>query len=86
MAYKTRDELLKEIDEKNQEIKDLKKDIEKLDRYKVYEEGANEIAAVRDAYIAAGFSKTEAFTLTLKTVETVVITNSGSRVSYKKYY
>ena len=29
MAYKTRDELLKEIEDKNKEIKDLKKDIEK---------------------------------------------------------
>ena len=64
MAYKTREELLKEIEDKNQEIKDLKKDIEKLDRYKAYEAGADEAAAMRDAYIKAGFSKAEALEMT----------------------
>ena len=49
------------IEDKNKEIKDLKKDIEKLDRYKAYETAADETAAMRDAFVNSGFSKTEAF-------------------------
>ena len=64
MANKTKTELMEEIKNKNAEIKGLKKEIEKLDRYKVYEGAANEIAAVRDSFVAAGFSKAEAFALT----------------------
>lgn len=63
MAYKTREELLKEIEEKNKEIKALKKDVEKLDRYKIYEDTATEFAAVRESFINAGFTKAEAFEL-----------------------
>lgn len=64
MATKTKTELIEEIKNKNEEIKDLKKEIEKLDRYKVYESTANEVAAIRDSFVAAGFSKAEAFALT----------------------
>lgn len=64
MAYKTREELLKEIENKNNEIKELKKEAERLERYKEYEKGADELAAIRDSYINAGFSKTEAFEMT----------------------
>ena len=63
MAYKTREELMNEIETKNQEIKELKNDIQKLDRYKQYEDAANEVAAIRDSFVAAGFSKSEAFEL-----------------------
>lgn len=64
MAYKTREELMKEIENKNNEIKELKNDIKKLDRYKVYEDAANDTAAIRDSYINAGFTKAEALDLT----------------------
>jgi hypothetical protein len=63
MANKTKAELMDEIKAKNDEIKNLKKEIEKLDRYKVYEEAANELAAIRESYINAGFDKAEAFEL-----------------------
>lgn len=63
MANKTKAELMEEIKARNDEIKNLKKEIERLDRYKVYEESANELAAIRESYINAGFSKTEAFEL-----------------------
>ena len=57
MANKTKAELLKEIEE-------LKNEVKKLERYQIYEDGANETAAVRDAFVAAGFTKAEAFELT----------------------
>ncbi len=62
-ATKTKNALLEEIEAKNAEIKDLKKRVEALDRYKVYEDGANELAAVRDAYINAGFTEEQAWEL-----------------------
>ena len=63
MAYKTREDLLNEIKEKNEEILELKKEAERLKRYEVYVEAANEIAAMQRAYEEAGFTKTQAFEL-----------------------
>ena len=63
---KTKQELMEELEVKNAEIQGLKKDIERLERYKGYEEAADEVAAIRDSFVNAGFSKTEAFTMTLE--------------------
>lgn len=72
---KTKTELMEEIETKNKEIKDLKKEIEKLDRFKVYEETANEIAAVRDPLEPI---------LTKTTINTAM-NLANKTVSYKKY-
>lgn len=69
MAYKTREDLLREIENKNNEIKALKNDIQRLDRYKQYEDAANEMAALRESFVAAGFSKAEAFELVKTTMK-----------------
>ena len=57
---KTKTMLLEEIEAKNEEIKLLKEEVKKVERYKQYEESANEIAALRDSFINAGFTKAEA--------------------------
>lgn len=67
MANKTKAELLEEIEAKNSEIKDLKNEIQKLDRYKQYEDMANEVFALRESFVNAGFSKAESFNM-LKTI------------------
>lgn len=85
MAYKTRDELLKEIETKNDEIKGLKEDIKKLERYEVYAEAADELAAARDIYVKAGFTKSEAFDLLLEMIKTAGAMNAGTKISYKSY-
>lgn len=69
MATKTKAELLEEIEVKNKEIKGLKNEIVKLERYKTYEDMADELGAVRESFLKAGFSKTEAFTMMLKIIE-----------------
>lgn len=56
MANKTKAELM-------EEIKDLNEKIKRLDRYKHYEDAADELAALRDSFVNAGFTKTEAFTM-----------------------
>lgn len=57
---RTKESLLNEIETKNAEIKELKKELEKAERYKQYEESANEMAAFRDSFVNAGFTKAEA--------------------------
>lgn len=64
MANKTKAELMEEINVRNKEIEKLNEEIKKLERYKVYQDGADELAAVRLSYIKAGFSEAEAFELT----------------------
>lgn len=65
---KTKTMLLEEIEAKNEEIKALKEEVKRVERYKQYEESANEIAALRDSFINAGFTKTEANNLLIVTL------------------
>ena len=46
------------------EIKDLKKEVERLDRNKQYETTALEVRALYDSFVTAGFNTAEAFELT----------------------
>lgn len=61
MATKTRNELLEEIEQKNEEIEVLKADIEKLEKYKKYDEMADEVKAINDSFVRSGFSEEQAF-------------------------
>jgi hypothetical protein len=60
---KTKAELLEEIAE-------LKKQAERAGRYEQCDEAAADIKAVCDSFINAGFSREDAFALTLKLIET----------------
>lgn len=71
MANKTKAELMEEINVKNEELKSLKAEIEKLERYKTYQDGADELAAIRLSYIKAGFSEAEAFEITKMMIQVV---------------
>lgn len=82
MATKTKAELMEEIKIKNEEIKDLKTEIERLERYKAYESMADELGAMRESFVNAGFSKTEAFTMVMKTIE--LATNPFFMANLKK--
>lgn len=63
---KTKAELLEELETKSTEIADLKKELKDLERYKQYEECADEIAAVKNAFVHAGFSNDQAFQLVIE--------------------
>ena len=69
---KTKSMLLEEIEARNAEIKELKKEIAKLERYEQYKETAGEIAALRDSFINAGFTKDEANDLLKTAVATAL--------------
>lgn len=52
-----------------EEINGLKKEVEKLDRYKKYEDAANEMAALKESFENAGFTKEQAFELVIETMK-----------------
>lgn len=58
MAVKTKNELLEEIDQKNEEIEVLKADIEKLEKYRKYDEMADEVKAINDSFYSQRFHRT----------------------------
>lgn len=61
MATKTKVELLEEIEVREAEIKGLKNEVKKLERFKQYENMTDELAILRDSFVNSGFSKAEAF-------------------------
>lgn len=73
----TKEMLKNEIEAKNAEIKELKKELEKAERYKQYEEAAGEIAALRDSFVNAGFTKAEANELLKMTLTNSIKFGSG---------
>ena len=67
----TKKELLEMIKEKEADIKSLHEEIDKLEKYKQYDDNAMEIKALYDSYVNAGFTDRQAFEL-LK----ILITNA----------
>jgi len=63
MSAKTKNELMEEIEKKNEEIRSLKEEAKRLEKYKTYDDSAEELKVVMDSYIRAGFSEEQAFTL-----------------------
>ena len=64
-SRKTKDELIREIKETQDYANDLKKKLEVLDRYKRYEEAANEMMAIKESFVAAGFTDEQAYEMLL---------------------
>lgn len=52
-----------------EEIAALQKEIKELEKYKQYEDAANETYAVMESFMKAGFTREEAFVMTGKIVE-----------------
>ena len=70
---RTKEMLLNELEAKNAEIKDLKKELARVERYKQYEEAAGELAVLRDSFISAGFTKAEANEFVKTTIANAII-------------
>lgn len=60
---KTKIDLQEEIRLKNEEIELLKKRVETLKKYEKYEDMADEMKAMHDSFLNAGFSDQQAFEL-----------------------
>lgn len=68
---KTKTQLIEELEAAKANVTDLKKQIDNLERYKQYEECADEIKAMHTAFMNSGFSDEQAFDL-IKTTMTLV--------------
>ena len=55
----------KEIEKKNEEILEMKKELEKLKKYDVYKKSADDLAVILQSFIDAGFTREEAFQIIL---------------------
>ena len=55
--------ILKAIEEKQKEIDDLHKELARLEKYKQYDETADEFKAIHTSFMNAGFSDEQAFAL-----------------------
>ncbi len=71
---KTKEELLKEeLELKNNEVKDLKEELKRLEKYKQYDDMADEMKGMQDSFVRAGFSEDQAFMMLMKMVETAAV-------------
>lgn len=60
---KTKAMLEEELDQKRAEIEELKKELEKAEKYKQYDDAAGEMKAMYDSLVNAGFNEDQAFTI-----------------------
>lgn len=56
-------ELIELIEEKERDIQNLHAQIDRLEKYAKYDESADELKAMHDSFIRAGFTESQAFTL-----------------------
>lgn len=74
---KTKAMLEEELEQKRAEIEDLKKELEKAEKYKQYEDAAGELKAAYDSFVDAGFDKNQAFVLI-----TIMLQNQKAAPAY----
>lgn len=60
---KTKTQLMEELEASENTVKDLKKQLENLEKYKVYQDAGTEMKAIHTAFMDAGFSDEQAFEL-----------------------
>ena len=72
VSHLTKAELLQELENTRKHAENLKKQVEALERYKKYEEGADEVKALHDSYVNAGFTEEQAFQLTMTAYNGVI--------------
>lgn len=61
LMNKTKAMLEEELEQKKSEIEDLKKELEKAEKYKQYDDMAGEIKAIYDSFVNAGFNEDQAY-------------------------
>jgi hypothetical protein len=83
---KTKAQLIEIIQQKEDEIIELKDDLRKLEKCEIYDDITDEIKAVYDKLVAKGFADTEALEITQTMISVNKIPyNAYNRVSYRPY-
>lgn len=65
---KTKADLLAEMDICREQLREKEKELKNLERYKQYAETADEMSAMKDAFVNSGFTNEEAFQLLITMV------------------
>ena len=68
-AKTTKERLIEKLEEVEKERDRLKSDISKLKKYEKYEETADELGAMRDAFVNSGFTDDQAFQIIITLVQ-----------------
>lgn len=76
---KTKAQLMEELDLAKEHAAALEKQLKNMERYKQYEECADEIKAMHTSFVNAGFTDVQAFDL-IKTMTTCVFNNELAKV------
>ena len=61
LMNKTKAMLEEELEQKKNEIEELKKELVKVEKYKQYDDMADEIKAIYDSFVNAGFNRDQAY-------------------------
>lgn len=78
----TKSELIEMLENKTEEVNELKQKIAMCDRYAKYEEGANEIYAVYESFKNAGFEDSKAYELCKLMIQTAGAMNSSIKLGF----
>lgn len=68
---KTKEQLIEELEAAKNNIYELKKQLDNLERYKQYEDCADEIKAIHTAFMNSGFTNDQAFDLIKTAMQSV---------------
>ena len=82
---KTKAMLEEELEQKKNEIEELKKELVKVEKYKQYDDMAGEIKAIYDSFVNAGFNKDQAYEILIILLQNQKA-NSNSWESYLSKY
>lgn len=66
---KTKAELIEELEDIREREKELAKQVENLERYKQYEDLADEMGAMKQAFVNSGFTDDQAFTMIMEIIK-----------------
>jgi hypothetical protein len=80
MEKMTKKELAELVEAKEEELKELRKKQERYEQYKQYDEFADQVKAMYDSFINAGFNDKQAMKLVEKAMDAATAMNvSGSK-------
>ena len=82
LMNKTKAMLEEELEQKKNEIEDLKKELAKAEKYKQYDDMAGEIKAIYDSFVNAGFDEDQAFVL----LNTMINNQKAATPNYRDFY
>ena len=81
LMNKTKAMLEEELEQKKSEIEDLKKELEKAEKYKQYDDAAGELKAIYDSLVNIGFGEDQAFVL----LNTMIANQKAASNSLESY-